>query len=85
MKIINVAKWWPEIQRRAQEIVAQQALREEPARVKLLEELRDIQTSLTVHGVSHTNEWLLGISCRLQAAVDEYEKETKINKNDNCN
>ncbi len=77
-KPIDVRKWWPQIQRRACEVVSQQALRERSATEELLKELEDIQTSLTVHGTANANEWILDISYRLYDAIEEHKEKLHL-------
>ena len=80
---IDVRKWWPQIQRRACEVVSQQALRERVVTDDLLKELEDIQTSLIVRGTVDANEWILDLAYRLYDAIETHKE--KINDNENSN
>jgi hypothetical protein len=75
---IDVRKWWPQIQRRACEVVSQQALRERALTDELITELEDIQTSLTVHGAANTNEWVLDMAYRLSDSLKSYKEKIEI-------
>tara|TARA_B100000287_G_scaffold218044_1_gene205635 strand:+ start:1774 stop:2037 length:264 start_codon:yes stop_codon:yes gene_type:complete len=78
---IDVRKWWPQIKRRACEIVSEQALRERQETKKLLKELEDIRTSLVVHGTANANEWILDIAYRLYDAIETHKEELNLETN----
>lgn len=78
---IDVRNWWPQIQRRACEIVSQQALRDRAVTEELLRELRDIQTSLIVRGTTAGDEWLLDLAYRLYDAVETHKEKLNLKTN----
>ena len=82
---IDVRKWWPQFQRRACEVVSQQALRERAATEELLRELRDIQTSLIVHSTAAADEWLLDLAYRLYDAVETHKEKLNLKTNNEDN
>ncbi len=84
-KLIDVKKWWPQIQRRACEVVPQQALRERALTSELLNELRDIQTSLIVRGTVDANEWILDLAYQLYEAIETHNENINLETNEDSN
>ena len=53
---------------------------------EFLQELRDIQTSLTIRGTATVDEWLLDLAYRLYDAVETHkEKLNQNNENEDSN
>ena len=81
---IDVRKWMPAIRRLAQQKLPlaelqEELCREREATAKLLGEIKDISTSLTINAVS-TGPWLADLAARMEAALTKYKEQTNEHK-----
>ena len=77
---IDVRKWMPAIKRVAHQQLPLAELRgtlcrEREATAELLDEIKDISTSLTINAVS-TGPWLADLAARMEEALTKYKEQT---------
>lgn len=82
--LIDVRKWMPAIRRISQQHLPLAELREElrkerEATADLLDEIKDISTSLTINAVS-TGPWLTDLAARMERALTKYKEQTNENE-----